>query len=73
LITTAIPSLTISSIVTGVVVAGCLLLLIITELTDDHRRQNVVLFSQRVGVYTVPLFSVIAYIVIIWGAKILTG
>jgi hypothetical protein len=72
-ITTAIPSVTISNIVTGVVVVGCLLFLIITELTDDNRRQSIVTFGQRVGVFTVPLFSVIAYIVIIWGAKILTG
>jgi hypothetical protein len=41
-------------------------------LSDDKRRPVLALFSRNVFIFTAPLLIVFAYLVVIWGAKILT-
>jgi hypothetical protein len=62
-----------SGLIVGVAVAGCVVLAVIMVASDDTKRQQMALFSRHINVLMVPLLMVFAYIVIIWGAKILTG
>jgi hypothetical protein len=72
LVATAISSLISSSYVVGAAVGGCLLLGVIMVLTDDKRRPVLARLSTYSSVFIVPLLILIVYIVLIWGARILT-
>jgi hypothetical protein len=62
-----------SNIVTGVVVACCIIFTVITELTNNTGKETLTLLSRHVNVFVIPLLSVVAYIFLIWGAKIVVG
>jgi hypothetical protein len=54
-------------------IAGCVILAVMVILCDDKRRLSFNLFSRNIVVFMVPLLIVLAYLVLVWGAKILTG
>ena len=62
-----------SDAVIGSVIAGCVLLTVVMFLSDDKRRPSLNLFSRNIAVFMGPLLIVFTYLVVIWGAKILTG
>jgi|WetSurMetagenome_2_1015567.scaffolds.fasta_scaffold452065_2 hypothetical protein len=62
-----------SNIVAGVVVACCVILTVVTELTNDTGRPTITSFSRHINVFVIPLLSVVVYVFFIWGAKIVTG
>ena len=61
-----------SELAVGVTIGGCVILAVIMFLSDDQRRPLLALFSRNVFIFTAPLLIVFAYLVVIWGAKILT-
>jgi hypothetical protein len=67
-----ISALTASELAVGVTIVGCVILAIIMFLSEDKRRPVLALFSRNVLIFTAPLLIVFAYLVVIWGAKILT-
>jgi len=67
-----ISTLTASALAVGITIAGCVVLAVVMFLSDDGRKPVLALFSRHVMVFIAPLLIVFAYLVIIWGAKILT-
>jgi hypothetical protein len=59
--------------VIGSTIAGCVVLVVIMFLSDDKRKPSLILFSRHVAVFVAPLLIVFAYLVLIWGSKILTS
>jgi hypothetical protein len=62
-----------SDAVIGSAIVGCVILALIAFISEDKRRPSLILFSRNIVVFMVPLLIVFAYLVLVWGAKILTG
>lgn len=54
----------------AIAIFGCIILWIISELTDDTRDPVLARASSYLTVYAVPLLILFVYIVIVWGAGI---
>jgi hypothetical protein len=65
--------MTASSLAVGVTIAGCVILAVVMFLSDDKRKPVLSILSRHIMVFMVPFLIIFAYLVIIWGAKILSG
>jgi len=69
---TAVISPAISPVVTGAVtVVGCVVFVVITELTDENRWPALAHINRYFTVYLIPLLFLFAYLAIVWAARIM--
>jgi hypothetical protein len=61
-----------TSAIIAAAIVGCLVFAVIMVLSDDKHRSSLARLSGYSWVYLVPLLIMFVYIVLIWGAKILT-
>jgi hypothetical protein len=61
------------SFVAGVIITCCIVFAVITELADETGRPTLTNFVLHINVFVIPLISVVAYVFLIWSAKIVAG
>jgi hypothetical protein len=61
-----------SGLTVGIAIAVCVVLAVAAVLTEGNSRERVALFSRNATLVLLPLLVCFAYLVVIWGAKILT-
>ena len=73
LTTTIISSVVSTNLITGIVVAGCVIFSVMMVLSDERRWPTMALLNRSLTAFTVPLLFLFAYITILWGANVLAG